>query len=226
MSPDPVRLIEGVEWCVAPGLTEYSRALTAMEARAAAIAAGTARERVWLVEHPPVYTAGTSADLRELVDPRFPVHETGRGGRYTYHGPGQRVGYLMLDLNARGRDIRRFVHSLENWLVATLADFGISCRTVPGRVGIWTDDEGSEAKIGAIGIRVKRWVSFHGFAINLDPDLQHFQGIVPCGIADAPVTSAARLGNRMAPRAFDEALAARFPGFLSALADDGAQKDP
>ncbi len=206
-----------IEWRVSVGQVSYEDSLAAMEERAAAVAAGEARELVWLLEHPPVYTGGTSADAAELIDPRFPVVQTGRGGRYTYHGPGQRVGYLVLDLNRRGRDVRCFIHELEKWLIAALGDFGIDARAESGRVGIWTGRGAEEAKIGAIGVRVKRWVTLHGFAINLDPDLSHFGGIVPCGLADYPVTSAAALGIPIVPRAFDSALESHFPAFLDAL---------
>jgi lipoyl(octanoyl) transferase len=206
-----------IEWRVSTEQMPYAESLAAMEARAAAVAAGDARELVWLLEHPPVYTGGTSADPAELVDPRFPVIQTGRGGRYTYHGPGQRVGYLVLDLNRRGRDVRCFIHELEHWLIATLGDFGIEARTESGRVGIWTGHGAEEAKIGAIGVRVKRWVTLHGFAINLDPDLAHFGGIVPCGLADYAVTSATALGKTVAVEAFDAALARHLPDFLAAL---------
>jgi lipoyl(octanoyl) transferase len=206
-----------IEWRVSPELVPYADSLAAMEARAAAVAAGEARELVWLLEHPPVYTGGTSADAAELIDPRFPVVQTGRGGRYTYHGPGQRVGYLVLDLNRRGRDVRCFIHQLENWLIAALGEFDIAARAESGRVGIWTGNGTAEAKIGAIGVRVKRWVTLHGFAINLDPDLSHFGGIVPCGLPDYPVTSAAALGKAIAPEEFDAALAAHLPSFLDAL---------
>lgn len=203
------------EWRVTPGLTPYAEALAAMEARAAAIAGGTARELVWLVEHPPVYTAGTSAVVAELVDPRFPVVAAGRGGRYTYHGPGQRVGYVMLDLGRRGRDVRRFVHALESWVIAALARLGVEAFAVEGRVGIWTlDRDGREAKVGAIGVRVKRWVTLHGFAVNIAPDLSHFGGIVPCGLADYPVTSLAALGSSAGVATFDAALALTVPRFL------------
>ena len=186
-----------------------------MEARAAAIAAGDAGELVWLVEHPPVYTAGTSAVADELVDARFPVVVAGRGGRYTYHGPGQRVGYLMLDLARRGRDVRRFVHALEHWVIDALALLGVEAFTADGRIGIWTiDRDGREAKVGAIGVRVKRWVTLHGFAVNIAPDLTHFGGIVPCGLADYPVTSLAALGIEADLATFDEALAFTVPRFL------------
>jgi lipoyl(octanoyl) transferase len=206
-----------IEWRVSTERVPYADSLAAMEARAAAVAAGEARELVWLLEHPPVYTGGTSADPAELIDPRFPVVQTGRGGRYTYHGPGQRVGYLVLDLNRRGRDVRCFIHELENWLIATLGTFGIEARAESGRVGIWTGHGADEAKIGAIGVRVKRWVTLHGFAINLDPDLAHFGGIVPCGLADYPVTSAAALGKPITAEAFDAALGIHLPAFLGAL---------
>ena len=186
-----------------------------MEERAAAVAAGEARELVWLLEHPPVYTAGTSAAAAELVDARFPVVEAGRGGRYTYHGPGQRVGYLMLDLNRRGRDVRRYVHALEAWVLDALARLGVAGFTAEGRVGIWTiDRDGREAKVGAIGVRVRRWVTLHGFSVNVAPDLDHFTGIVPCGLPDHPVTSLAALGVAADLAALDRALAATLPNFL------------
>jgi lipoyl(octanoyl) transferase len=208
-----------IEWRVEPGLSPYPETLAAMEARAEAIREGVARELVWLVEHPPLYTAGTSAAPAELVAPdRFPVFRAGRGGRYTYHGPGQRVGYVMLDLAARGRDVRHYVHALERWLIATLARLGVSARTAEGRIGIWIDDaRGREAKIGAIGVRVRRWVSFHGFAVNVAPDLGHFSGIVPCGLAEFPVTSLADLGTAMAMQRFDDALEDGFEAFLASL---------
>lgn len=207
-----------IEWRVSPDLVDYAHALGDMEARAAAIAAGEARERVWLLQHPPLYTAGTSAAAAELLDPRFPVHQAGRGGRYTYHGPGQRIGYLNIDLGARGRDVRNFVHGLEDWMIAALGDLGVAARRAEGRIGIWTDDrEGREAKIGALGVRVRRWVTLHGFAINVDPDLSHFAGIVPCGISEYPVTSIAALGLPASMPALDAALAAHFPSFLTGL---------
>jgi lipoyl(octanoyl) transferase len=206
-----------IEWRVTPGLTPYPDAVDAMEARAAAVANGEARELVWLLEHPPVYTGGTSAVDAELVDPRFPVVRTGRGGRYTYHGPGQRIGYLVLDLGKRGRDVRRFVGALEQWLIAALARTGVAAFAVPGRVGIWTLDGGREAKIGAIGVRVRRWVTLHGFSVNLSPDLSHFGGIVPCGIADAGVTSLRKLGVMRAPEDFNMDLTLTFQAFLETL---------
>ncbi|MFA6219118.1 MAG: lipoyl(octanoyl) transferase LipB [Erythrobacter sp.] len=209
---------ETIEWRAEAGQVGYRAALAEMEARNRAIGEGTARELVWLLEHPPVYTAGTSADGAELLDPRFEVVEAGRGGRYTYHGPGQRVGYVLLDLKHRGRDVRRFVHSLEGWVIATLGDIGVGCWRSDGRIGIWTRDiDGREAKIGAIGVRVRRWVTMHGFSVNLAPDLTHFTGIVPCGIEEFGVTSLAKLGIGLAPQAFDAALRARFGDFLAAL---------
>jgi lipoyl(octanoyl) transferase len=206
-----------IEWKVSEGLVPYPEALAWMEARATAIAEGTARECIWLLEHPPLYTAGTSADVAELLDDRFPVFKAGRGGRYTYHGPGQRIGYLMIDLNKRGRDVRCFVHAVEGWVIATLGRLGIEARREPGRIGIWTDDAGQEAKIGAIGIRVRRWVSLHGFSVNIAPDLSHFGGIVPCGLAEFPVTSAAKLGSAASISSFDSALYDGLSDFLSKL---------
>src|SRR3546814_67782 len=168
------------EWIVSPGLTGYEGALADMEARAAAIHAGEARERIWLLEHPPLYTAGTSADPAELLDPRFPVYDAGRGGRYTYHGSGQRVGYVQLDLAQRGRDVRGFVSALEGWVIDTLGSFGVAARRAEGRIGIWTDDpQGREAQIGAIGVRVRRWVTLHGFSLTDAPDLSP-NGRAPC----------------------------------------------
>ncbi|MFN3989715.1 MAG: lipoyl(octanoyl) transferase LipB [Erythrobacter sp.] len=213
-----------IEWRCENRLVPYAGALAEMEARNEAVAAGTAGELIWLLEHPPIYTAGTSADPAELVDPRFDVVETGRGGRYTYHGPGQRVGYLVLDLNRRGKDVRCFVHAIEGWVIATLADFGVEAWRAEGRVGIWTRDiDGTEAKIGAIGVRVRRWVTMHGFSVNLAPDLAHFSGIVPCGIAEYGVTSLERLGLSVSCEAWDAALIARSKDFLDAL-DRAARK--
>lgn len=206
-----------VEWQVSPGLTDYETAVADMEARAEAIRAGGARERIWLLEHAPVYTAGTSADAAELLDPRFPVHKSGRGGRYTYHGPGQRVGYVQLDLDRRGRDVRCFVHELEAWVIAALAKIGVKARAIDGRIGIWVDTPHGEAKIGAIGVRVRRWVTLHGFSVNIDPDLDHFTGIVPCGLGEFPVASLASIGNKASVGALDSALKTALPGFLEAL---------
>jgi lipoyl(octanoyl) transferase len=206
-----------VEWRVEPLPVPYPDALEAMAARAAAIRAGEARELVWLLEHPPLYTAGTSADPAELIDPRFPVYKSGRGGRYTYHGPGQRIGYVMLDLAKRGRDVRCYVHALEQWVIGALRTCGIESYAVDGRVGIWTREGGLEAKIGAIGVRVRQWVTLHGFSVNLSPDLSHFGGIVPCGLAEFPVTSANQLAKKVKLATFDEALTLSFPAFLRAL---------
>ncbi|WP_245739354.1 lipoyl(octanoyl) transferase LipB [Sphingomonas rubra] len=211
-------LLPPPEWRVSPGLTPYPAALAEMEARAAAVAGSHAHELIWLLEHPPVYTAGTSADPADLVDPRFPVVSAGRGGKYTYHGPGQRVGYLVLDLNARGRDVRCFVHAVEGWVIAALGRLGVEAFRAPGRVGIWTlDAAGREAKVGAIGVRVRRWVTLHGFSVNVAPDLSHFGGIVPCGLPDHPVTSLAALGRPTDMATFDEALASCAPAFLQTL---------
>jgi lipoyl(octanoyl) transferase len=208
-----------IEWRVIHGLSPYAETLAAMEQRAAAIRNDDAPEAIWLLEHPPVYTAGTTARIGELLDPtRFPVFNTGRGGRYTYHGPGQRIGYLMIDLERRGRDIRHFIALLENWVIAALGDLGIAARSEPGRVGIWTGHGREEAKIGAIGVRVRRWVTFHGFSINVDPDLSHFSGIVPCGLADFAVTSMARLGASGGMSDLDAALRRHFPAMIAGLA--------
>ena len=214
-SPDSP--LPGAEWRVTRGLVPYADALEEMEARAAAVAAGDAREFAWLLEHPPIYTAGTSAVPADLIDARFPVIATGRGGRHTYHGPGQRVGYLVLDLTKRGRDVRCYVHALEDWVIAALGMLGVTAFSVEGRVGIWTTDGGSEAKIGAIGVRVRRWITLHGFAVNVAPDLSHFGGIVPCGLPDYPVTSLAALGLTADMAAFDAALAATAEGFAETL---------
>lgn len=206
------------EWKISPGLTDYECALSDMESRAASIYAGEAVERIWLIEHPPLYTAGTSADPAELLDTRFPVYAAGRGGRYTYHGPGQRVGYVQLNLAHRGRDVRAFVAALEGWVIDTLSLLGVPARRAPGRIGIWTDDlTGREAKIGAIGVRVKRWVTLHGFSINIAPDLKHFGGIVPCGIAEFPVTSLAALGKDTSFADLDSALEQSLPALLDNL---------
>jgi lipoyl(octanoyl) transferase len=191
-----------------------------MATRAAAIRAGTARECVWLLEHPALFTAGTSSDPAELSNPLgLPVHNAGRGGRYTYHGPGQRIGYLMLDLDKRGRDVRRLVHSLESWIIATLADLGVDAHRAPGRIGIWVGEGPAEAKIAALGLRVKRWVTLHGFSINVAPDLSHFSGIVPCGIAEFGVTSLAALGRETPMSRVDDALRSNFSQFVSALSE-------
>lgn len=209
-----------IEWRVSEGLVPYPDALAEMETRAAAVRAGDADELVWLLEHPPLFTSGTSADAAELFNPMgFPVFAAGRGGRYTYHGPGQRVGYLVLDLDKRGRDIRCFVHSLEGWMIAALGELGVEARREPGRIGIWTGTGPGEAKIGAIGVRVRRWVTMHGFSINVAPDLTHFGGIVPCGIAEYGVTSLSTLGKSPSMAGLDDALKRTFPAFLNSLSD-------
>jgi lipoyl(octanoyl) transferase len=208
-----------IEWETASGQIAYPEALARMDARQSEIREKDAKELIWLLEHPPLYTGGTSADPAELLSRQFPVYETGRGGRYTYHGPGQRVGYVMLDLANRGKDVRCYVHALEGWVIAALAHFGVAARRADGRIGIWCDTrDGKEAKIGAIGVRIRRWVTAHGFAVNINPDLSHFGGIVPCGIAEYPVTSLADLGIAATLTDFDSALAAALPDFLNALA--------
>jgi lipoyl(octanoyl) transferase len=209
-----------VEWVIADGLVAYPAALAEMEAHAAAIAAGAAAERVWLIEHPPLYTAGTSARPADLLAPgRFPVFKSGRGGEYTYHGPGQRVAYVMLDLNRRGTDIRAYVAALENWMIATLGRFGVSGERRPDRIGVWVrrpdkppgpTGETREEKIAAIGVRIRRWVTFHGVSLNVDPDLEHFSGIVPCGVTGYGVTSLADLGIPVSIAEVDVALKAEF----------------
>jgi lipoyl(octanoyl) transferase len=205
-----------VEWRVSDRLVPYDEALATMEARAAAIAQGEACELVWLLEHPPLYTAGTSAQTQDLVDARFPVHVTGRGGQFTYHGPGQRVAYLMLDLKRRAPDVRRYVATLEEWLIRTLAAFNVRGERREDRVGVWVArperGSGHEDKVAAIGIRLKRWVSLHGIALNVDPDLTHFSGIVPCGVADARygVTSLVDLGHMVAMPEVDMVLRREF----------------
>ena len=213
-----MEMIDGVEWRVSPGLTDYRVGLAAMESRAAAIRADTAPELAWLVEHPPLFTAGTSANPAELFNPQgFDVVDAGRGGRYTYHGPGQRVGYVMLDLEKRGRDIRCFVSCLEGWMIDALAVVGVDARRESGRIGIWTGSGPYEAKIGAIGVRVKRWVTLHGFSINVSTDLAHFSGIVPCGIEEFGVTSLQALGKAASMTDLDAALRSTFPVFLGNL---------
>ena len=207
-----------IEWLTSDSPVPYEKALAFMERRAAAIRNGTAPECVWLLEHPPLFTAGTSADPAELFNPLgFPVYEAGRGGRYTYHGPGQRVGYVMLDLEKRCKDIRRFVHALEGWMIDTLGELGISAHRADGRIGIWAGEGANEKKIGALGVRVKRWVTLHGFSLNVAPDLSHFGGIVPCGIAEFGVTSIDKLGKQISLMRVDAALKCSFASFLKAL---------
>jgi lipoyl(octanoyl) transferase len=216
-----------VEWTTLPGLAPYADTLAAMEARVAQIAAGTAPEAIWLLEHPPLYTAGTSARPEDLTDPdRFPVHAVGRGGQYTYHGPGQRVVYVMLDVARRGQDVRCFVRQLEAWVIAALAEFNVTGLIRPGRVGVWVerpdrprpDGTPSEDKIAAIGIKLRRWVSFHGISINVEPDLSHFDGIVPCGIREHGVTSLVDLGLPVTMGDLDSALKASFGQVLGPAA--------
>ena len=204
-----------VQWAVSTGYVDYEPAVAAMEARVAAIAAGEAQEVVWLLEHPPLYTAGVSAKDDDLLAPdRFPVHRTGRGGQFTYHGPGQRVAYVMLDLNKRGKDVRAFVHGLEDWIIGALDQFGVAAGMREGRVGVWVERKGAgwsrEDKIAAIGVKVRRWVSFHGISLNVEPDLDHFGGIVPCGITEHGVTSLVDLGVLATMDEADGALRASF----------------
>ena len=215
-----------VEWIISDGFTDYPQAVAWMEARAAAIAQGSANEAVWLVEHPPIYTAGTSAKPADLTDPnRFPVFNSKRGGQYTYHGPGQRVAYVLLDVSARGRDVRKFVQQLEAWVIATLEEFNIKGEIREGRVGVWVTRNDKprtatgqlrEDKIAAIGIRLRKWISFHGISLNLDPDLRHFDGIIPCGITDHGVTSLVDLGLPVTMNDLDLALRRRFETIFSA----------
>jgi len=222
-----------VEWCVSEEPVNYERALAAMAARVLAIAQGEAPELVWLLEHPPLYTAGASAQPAGLIEARFPVHAAGRGGQYTYHGPGQRVGYLMLDLRRRAPDVRRFVATIEEWIIRTLAAFGVESERRAGRIGVWVRrpdksegrvgiwvvrDDGREDKIAAIGVRVQRWVTLHGFALNVEPELSHFSGIVPCGVAEERygVTSLADLGRPVALAQVDEVLRREFAPLFGA----------
>ncbi len=202
--------LKPADWQVREGLLPYPEAVAFMEARVAAIADGKAADLVWLVEHPPIYTAGTSAKDSDLLEARFPVFKTGRGGQFTYHGPGQRVGYVMLYLRPRGGDVRRFVHGLEEWLIRALAHFGVKGERREGRVGIWVVRGTREDKIAALGVRVRRWVTFHGVALNVAPDLSHFTGIVPCGIRGHGVTSLADLGLGVSMTEVDAALREAF----------------
>jgi lipoyl(octanoyl) transferase len=218
-----------VEWITSEGYTGYDEAVEFMEARAAAIAAGTAEECIWLVEHPPLYTAGTSAKPEDLTDPdRFPVHPSKRGGQYTYHGPGQRVVYVMLNVGERGHDVRRFVQQLERWVILALEEFNVTGHIRCGRVGVWVERDDkpltasgatAEDKIAAIGIRLRKWVSFHGISINVEPDLEHFTGIVPCGITEHGVTSLVDLGLPVTMADVDVALKRSFE---LVFAEDGA----
>ncbi len=216
-----------MEWKITDGLTDYDEAVAFMESRVAAIAAGEADECVWLLEHPPLYTAGTSAKIEDLTDPdRFPVYESKRGGEYTYHGPGQRVAYVMLDLNKRGKDVRRFVKQLEEWVIASLAEFNVQGEIRDGRVGVWVrrDDkpltatgQPAEDKVAAIGLRLRKWVSFHGISINVEPDLDHFTGIVPCGISEYGVTSLVDLGLPVTMADVDSALRKTFTEVIDSV---------
>lgn len=203
---------DAIEWEIAEKPVPYAFAHERMKSRAAEIAAGKAKELVWLLEHPPLYTAGTSANPEDLVAPdKFEVHQTGRGGQYTYHGPGQRVGYAMLDLRKRGRDISAFVRGLEQWIIDALAEFDVTAERRTGRVGVWvTHEDGREEKIAAIGLRLKKWVSFHGISINVNPDLSHFNGIVPCGIREHGVASLTSLGREATIDDVDKALKTSF----------------
>jgi lipoyl(octanoyl) transferase len=205
------------EWRVTPGLTRYDDALSAMEARVTAIQQGTASELIWLVEHPPLYTAGTSARPQELLQPdRLPVFQTGRGGKYTYHGPGQRVAYVMLDLSRRGQDLRCFVAALEKWLIVSLGELGVNATTVPGKIGVWVETRAGPAKIAALGVRVRRWVSYHGLSVNVDPDMDNYQGIQPCGLDD-PVTSLRDLGCNANMHDLDTAMQTHLPTMLHGM---------
>ena len=217
---------DSIGWIVTPGLTAYDQAVKAMEARAAAIAAGEARELVWLLEHPPLYTAGVSAKPGDLLAPdRFPVFQTGRGGQFTYHGPGQRVAYVMIDLRKRGRDVTRFVADLERWLIGALAHFNVKGEVREGRVGVWVERKGPgwsrEDKIAAISVRLRKWVSFHGIAFNVEPDLEHFSGITPCGVSGPQygVTSLIDLGSPATMKDVDQALRTSFEAVFGAVHD-------
>ena len=213
-----------IGWAVSPGLTDYESAVAAMEARAAAIAEGRSGELVWLLEHPPLYTAGVSAQPKDLIAPdRFPVFKTGRGGQFTYHGPGQRVAYVMLDLRTRGRDVGRFVHDLERWLIGALARFNVEGVVRKDRIGVWVERKSPgftrEDKIAAIGVRLRKWVSFHGIAFNVEPDLEHFSGIVPCGVTQHGVTSLVDLGLPVTMTDADAALRAAFEDVFGSTQD-------
>ncbi|GLK50334.1 octanoyltransferase [Brevundimonas intermedia] len=228
LSPDLLKLRREddrpVEWAVSSGHVDYATAEAFMEARVAAIAAGEAGEMVWLLEHPPLYTAGVSARDEDLLDAgRFPVHRTGRGGQFTYHGPGQRVGYVMLDLSQRGRDVRTFVRGLEQWLIGGLGEFGVTADVREGRVGVWVERKGAgwsrEDKIAAIGVKVRKWVSFHGVSLNVEPNLDHFGGIVPCGIQEHGVTSLVDLGVLATMDEADAALKFSFARLFGAVVE-------
>ena len=200
-----------IEFETTKGLTDYQKALVVMEARVTGIHEGSETELLWFVEHPPVYTAGTNSNKKDLLNPtRFPVHQVGRGGQYTYHGPGQRVVYIMLNLNKRGKDVRGFIHNLEQVVINTLTEFGITGERRPGRVGIWVNETETEKKIAAIGIRIRHWITFHGISININPNLEHFSGINPCGISEFGVTSLTNLNVNCTIEDFDTALKEHF----------------
>lgn len=205
-------------WAISPGLTHYPAAVAAMQARAQAIAEGQASEVFWLLEHPAIYTAGVSARAEDLINPDlFPVHQSRRGGRHTYHGPGQRVVYVMLDLRARERDVRALVAALEQAIIYALATLGVQAGLRAGRVGVWVANQGEDEKIAAIGLRLQRWISLHGISLNVDPNLGHFEGIIPCGIRDHGVTSLAALGRNISPNAVDQALKSSFEAIFGPL---------
>jgi lipoyl(octanoyl) transferase len=218
-----IEAMDAIEWRISDTLIPYEEAEAAMAERVEAIRAGTAPELVWLLEHPPLYTAGTSARDIDLIEPGlFPVHRTGRGGQFTYHGPGQRVGYVMLDLKARGSDVRAFVRDLEEWLIHTLARFNVRGERRAGRVGIWIDEgSGRESKIAAIGVRIRHWVSLHGVSLNVDPDLSHYRGIVPCGVSEHGVTSLAAQGVTASMADVDVALKSAFGEVFAAATTTG-----
>ena len=215
-----------VSWALSEASVPYEEAIAAMERRVAAIRKEEAEELVWLLEHPPLYTAGTSAEAADLIEQRFPVYRTGRGGRHTYHGPGQRVAYAMLDLKRRQPDLRAYVQDLEEWLIRTLAAFNVVGERREGRVGIWVVNGGREEKIAAIGVRVRRWVSYHGIALNVEPDLSHFDGIVPCGIPDYGVTSLAALGLPVTMADVDVALRQAFEEVFGCSTEQAEGIDP
>ncbi len=220
MIKDPMHEIE---WKISDSLVPYEQALTEMEARVAAIREGSASELIWLLEHPPLYTAGTSAEEQDLVAPdKFPVYNAGRGGQYTYHGPGQRIAYVMLDLKKRGSDIRRFVEDMENWVIDVLAQYQIKGEKREGRVGVWVQQGLKEDKIAAIGVRVRKWVSFHGISINVEPDLTHYDGIIPCGISEHGVTSLVDQGIPITMAEFDQELRASFEKIFLENGDQGS----
>ena len=215
-----------VVWGLSEAPVPYEEAVAAMEERVAAIRNGEAKELVWLLEHPPLYTAGTSAEAADLIEQRFPVYRTGRGGRHTYHGPGQRVAYTMLDLKRRQPDLRAYVHDLEEWLIRTLASFNVVGERREGRVGIWVVNGDREEKIAAIGVRVRRWVSYHGISLNVEPDLSHFDGIVPCGIPDYGVTSLAAFGLPVTMADVDVALRQAFEEVFACSTEQAQCIDP